>query len=321
MPDLDIDAFVRGFVGVGSEIIPIPANGRRTVAVYRQVSEDACDKIIKVSRFDQSIFSVNKFFADHPDLCDSLFYSQPRILSLHRQQDLLVVVYSSVEYRPISWSDLRSYSTVFDLVRAIADLNSTASSSFANLSFVSGIRPKEFRLSLTLDKLSSIFPSWSASKCEHYFDLAWNSYHDLLGFASSLGAISDCSSVLSHNDLVPKNILAMSACQSKYTFIDFDDACIAPVGIDLRFIVAANYLQPDLLDRMYRISSFYADCCLTFWGSRHVSASLVSRNAFIGYIDAWLNIHLRARTRFDERRFIGCLSVCQRLRSHWTAGL
>lgn len=317
MPDLSIEALVRGFVDVGSELIPISANGRRTVAVYRQVSHDGCDKIIKVSRFDASIFSVNKFFADHPDFCDSLFYSQPRILSLFRYQDLLVVVYSLVEYCPISWSDLRSCSTIPDLVRSIADLNCIASSSSAHLSHLSGIRLKKFHLTLTLDKLSSVFPSWSASKCQRYFNLARDSYYALLGFASSLDGVSDCESVFSHNDLVPKNILTMNSNQSKYTFIDFDDACIAPVGTDLRFIVAANYLQPDLLDRIHHVSSVYADCYLSSLSSRHITASVVSFNAFIGYMDAWLNIHLRTRSRFDERRFIGCLSVCQRLRHHW----
>ena len=315
MPELNIDTFIHDFVGAGAELIPIKANGRRTVAVYRQISNEGCDRIIKISRFDKSIYSVNKYFADHPNMCDSLFYCQPEILLLCRYCDLLIVVYPFTEYCPISWSDLRSQTTTRDLVRAIADFNSTVSSSSADLSHLSGVRLKEYRLSLTLDKLSAVFSSWSRDKCEHYFELAQTSYHSLLEYTCTIGGVSNCESVLSHNDLVPKNILKPIANQSKYTFIDFDDACIAPVGTDLRFIIAANYLQADLLDRIYRISSVYTDYYHSYLSSKHITASRVYFNAFMGYVDAWLNIHLRARTRFDERRFLGCLTVCERLKN------
>ena len=313
MSEVELDALLRRFLEEGSELIPIEANGRRTLAVYRQLSTDTCDRIIKVSRFDQSIYSVNKYFADHPNICDSSLYSLPKVLSVYRCQDLLVVVYSLVEYAPISWSDLRSASAVFGLARAIADFNSTVSLPVNHSSSLSGIRIKKYRLSLSLDALSSVFPSWSRPDVARYLDLAHTSYRSLLKRVRSLDGICACENILSHNDFVPKNILKPVPAQARYIFIDLDDACMAPVGADLRFVVAANYLQSDLLDRIYRISTVYADHYLSLSSSRYVSSSAVFLNAMFGYVDAWLNIHLRARSRFDKRRFMGCLSVCEQL--------
>ncbi|MCT0224890.1 hypothetical protein [Synechococcus sp. CS-1328] len=267
--------------------------------------------------------AINQLLVSHQLVSSSQHFVLPRVEQIRTDGHSILVSYSYVHHHGLRWKNLCSDSRASMLALAAADFNTLNS----NPQRLSAVSEKEFSFTLTPQKLQRIFPEESESFHRATVDEARHLYQALLERARRHRAFSFLG--LAHNDLVPSNIgIPVAIADENQTsemsshreapcreesrrmlFLDVDNATIAPLGSDLRFVLLAMSAHQDSIMNLRRIAKVYhSQACLASPG---LGLQAVVDSAILGYADAWLNIHRRARSHLDRVRLERCLRVCR----------
>lgn len=309
----------------------LSSGGRRSLGCWEVEGPDAKKRIIKISRLDQDVLAINQQLISRKIARSSKYYIIPAIEQIRIDENTILASYEYVPHQSFKWEDLRSLDQGRILALAAADFNTRNNSK----EVLACLPQKKFRLALTESRLLQIFPYESEDFRQRTMDKARRLYAKLLEKASNYNCFENLG--LAHNDLAPLNIgtinhllnrceqLRMGAreedsnrdedsetqqlSENKLLLLDLDNAVIAPLGTDLRFILFAVSRRAKRLEHLSKIAKSYHALVTR----RNIDTSLlaVKASAILGYADAWLNLHRRARTIYDRARLDRCLELCQ----------
>lgn len=289
------------------EIVELKSNGRISIGCYLIKSKKGeTDKILKVSHFDESLLELSKDLNNNNIVQEGSYFLLPSLLNINNENHKIFSIYKYQAYENVIWANLRNNKRMASITSAIAEMNGLN----CQYTKTTKIREKLFTCTLTKQKLSEIF-DWSNARCDEIANNAQALYSKILLVANQ--EYIEGLTCLCHNDLVPSNIGRIrnfdDQGNEKYFFLDLDNACKGRIGMDLRFLILANYRNKNILKIVKKISSIYSK---QFYKSSDilVNPTIISLNMILGYADAWINIHRRARSNYDKDRLIGCIKVC-----------
>lgn len=307
------------------------SRGRRSQGCWEIEKIDGTKRIIKVSRLDKDVLAINQQQMVGNIIRSSSHYTLPEVQEIRINSKFMLTSYEYIQHQNFKWSDFRQYSQGRRLALAAADFN-TRNSAVENIAW---LPKKEFKLGLNAKKLQMILPQQSEEYCLEKTNLAKSIYGALLEKASENNCFKSIG--LAHNDLTPLNIGTTTNAVNekkhsrssiitrnlereerdkqekqesrKLLFLDLDNAVISPLGTDLRFFVFAVAAQDNRIKYTKQMAEIYHTLAV----HRHSELSLgaVTSSAFLGYANAWLNLHRRTRSKHDQIRFENCLEFCQ----------
>jgi len=309
----------------------LSSGGRRSLGCWEVQDLEGKKRIIKISRLDQDVLAINQRLISRTIVHSSRYYSIPAIEQIRIDASTILASYEYVPHQSFKWEDLRSLSQGKKLALAVADFNTRNNGEEA----LAYLPQKRFRFALTQSRLQQIFPHESKDFCQRTTDKARQLYATLLAKVSEYNCFENMG--LAHNDLAPLNIgtthhlmngseqlgikrredgaargeesETQGISENKLLLLDLDNAVVAPLGTDLRFILFAVSRRTNRLEHLNRIAKSYHSLVTR----RNLDTSLLAIKAcaILGYADAWLNLHRRARSVYDRARLDRCLELCQ----------
>jgi hypothetical protein len=266
--------------------------------------------ILKSSTYDIRVESIvnSYFFKSRISLQGSSFSVANPLLSLSfaGRHYMLYSFYDHLNLGSIKYKHLFEYSCV---PRAIGEFNSANSDHQLFLS----LPRKVYQLFINAKRLQRRFPDQDPPALASLLGRAEAVYDSLLKAHRQI-PLSHYS--FSHNDLHRKNIgllyTSTGRISNKVVLMDFSRACWAPLGNDLFFYIFYLIMARASADSWKTIVDEYCVGLRYTDSAPSIEHDAIIAAAFIGYAQAWLNIHMRPASSFDWFLFNFCVQFCER---------